>query len=61
MLAPPRRRAAAPPREVSRSKKGARAREIAMPSTPSGSSSNGIANNVELNLNHLDDAEGHSR
>jgi len=32
-----------------------------MPSTPSGSSSNGIANNVELNLNHLDDAEGHER
>jgi len=48
----------APPREVSRSEKGLRARETAMPSTPPGSASYGIANNIELNLNLLDDADG---
>lgn len=45
----------APPREVSRSEKGLRARETAIPSTPPGPARHGIANSIELHLNLLDD------
>ncbi|MBX3194297.1 MAG: hypothetical protein KF727_04255 [Microbacteriaceae bacterium] len=47
----------APPREVSRSAKGLRVRETAMPSTSPGIAPYGIANSIELNLNLLDDAD----
>ena len=47
----------APPREDSRSEKGLRLRETAMPSTSPGIAPYGIANSIVLNLNLLDDAD----